>query len=362
MARVVDVRGVRVGLALGVLLASAGCSPNAATPRSVPSAVPDSFTAASSGGSPAPTSSASNVVAAGERWIAFQQFLSKSTVLLVRPDGSGLHSPTGAVAGGDQTNPDWSPDGSQLVFAVAVGNHEILWVVNADGSEAHVLVECQDDCLFVDDPDWSPDGEAVLFSRLSVGADDTAIGTLEQVDVASGTVRVLVQAPPGHFYAGQRWSPDATSIVLEVVGLMGTTIDSDVDSVSLAIIDVASPTPAGRELIASGRSPEAAAWAPDGSLIVFAALDAAGSSSGTDLYAIRSDGAGLRRITTLADEGGSATHPDVTADGSSVVFAATRAGSDEQVLAEVDLGGGAIRPAVGAEFVDGVHPRVRPQP
>jgi Tol biopolymer transport system component len=347
---------------LGVLMAIAACSSSATVPSDAASSVPASSAAASAGPSGAAGSAEAEIVRAGEPWIAFQQFAGKSTVMLVRPDGSGLHSPTAGVAGGDQTNPDWSPDGSQLVFVVASGSTEVLWVVDADGSGARLLADCQEECLWVDDPDWSPDGESVLFSRVSEGADGAVIATLERIDVATGAVRVLVQAAAEHFYAGQRWSPDGNSVVLEVVSLAGATIDSDVDDVSLAIIDVASPTPAGRELIGSGRFPETAAWAPDGSEIVFAALEQEGSSSGTDLYAIRPDGSGLRRITTLTDDGGSATHPEVTADGTSIVFVATRSGSGESGLGQVDIGGGEITPATGAGFLDGAHPRMRPQP
>jgi Tol biopolymer transport system component len=129
--------------------------------------------------------------------------------------------------------------------------------------------------------------------------------------------------------------------------------------VSLAIINLAAPTPAGRELLGSGRFPETAAWAPDGSLIVFGALDGPGGS-GLDLYAIHPDGTGLRQVTTLASEGGSATHPEVSADGTSVVFTATIPGVGGPVIGQIDLDGGEIVPAMGADFPSGVHPRLRP--
>ena len=358
MDRIVNTPWWRSLPALGVLVATAAaCSSTAAVPSdaALPSVAPShepSFV---------PASADAVIVRAGEPWVAFQQFPGKSLVTLARPDGSGLHSPTTDVPGGDQTNPDWSPDGTQLVFAVASGATEVLWVVNADGTDARLLVDCQDECLWVDDPDWSPDGRTILFSRVSEGADAAVIATLEQVDVASGDTRVLVQADPGHFYAGQRWSPDAASIVLEVVALADAAVGSDIDDVSLAIIDVAAPSPAGRELIGSGRFPETAAWAPGGDEIVFAALAAAGSASGTDLYAIHPDGSGLRQITTLGDEGGNATHPDVSPDGSSVIFVATRPGSSESVLGQVPIGGGEVTPAISEDFLDGVHPRIRPQ-
>lgn len=345
----------RLVLAAPVVLTA--CSTAAA-----PSASPSSAAATLTPRSAAPAASESLAIGAGEPWITFQQFAAKSKVMLVRPDGSGLHSPTGDVPGGDQTNPDWSPDGSQLVFAVRSGSTDVLRVVDADGTDARLLVDCREACVWVDDADWSPDGRTVLFSRVSTGPDGAFVGTLEQVDVASGAVTVLVQADPGHFYAGQRWSPDGASIVLEVVALAGPTLESDVDDVSLAIIDVAAPTPAGRELIGAGRFPETAAWAPDGSLIVFAALESAGSSAGTDLYTIAPDGSGLRRITELTAEGGSATHPEVTNDGASVIFSATLADAGPAVLAEVAIGGGEVTPATGTEYLDGVHPRIRPQP
>ncbi|HEX5828727.1 MAG TPA: hypothetical protein VFY23_14465 [Candidatus Limnocylindrales bacterium] len=296
-------------------------------------------------------------MADGEPWIAFQQFLGKSAVMLVRPDGSGLHSPTRTVPGGDQTNPDWSPDGSRLVFAVASGSHENLWVVNADGTGARLLADCTGECANLDDPAWSPDGRSVLYSRNGTDAAGEVVSSLEQVDVASGASEVLVRAEPGHFYAGQRWSPDGKSIVLEVVELTGPDASSDVEDVSLAVIDVDSPTPEGRELLGSKRFPETAAWSPDGSLIVFGALEAPGQS-GTSLYAIKPDGTGLRQLTRDVRS----THPELSRDGSAVLFAATMPGRDSTVLAQVPLDGGEITPATGPEFIEGVHPRFRPVP
>lgn len=304
-----------------------------------------------------PTATAVPTVGAGEPWIAFQQFVGgAATVILVRPDGSGLHSPTGDVPAGDQTNPDWSPDGSQLVFARADGVRETLWVVNADGTGARQLADCIDECANLDDPAWSPDGRSVLFSR-NGSTDGVVVSTLEQVDVASGATSVIVKAAPAHFFAGQRWSPDGKSIVLEVVELSSETATADVVDVSLAIIDVASPTPAGREVMGSKRFPETAAWAPDGSVIVFGALEAPGGS-GTDLFSIRPDGTSLRQLT----HGGAGTHPEVSGDSKSVIFAANVPGQPGSVLGQVGIAGGETTPATGSAYLDGVHPRLRPLP
>lgn len=306
----------------------------------------------------APTAAPTPVVGVGEPWIAFTPD-GPYQVRLVRPDGTDMHSPTGDVPPGTQTNPDWSRDGQTLVFGLTSGTRDDLWIVGADGRGARVLLDCEAPCAWFDDPAWAPDGRGVLFSRMAeVGA--TGVGTLERVTVDSGAVEVLATAAPKDFYAGQRWSPDGRSVVLEVVHRSGTAVSDDIVGVDLAIIELADPRPAGRRLVAPGLWPETAAWTPDGKEIVFAALPARGGE-GKDLYAIRPDGTGLRRLTTLADQGGNATHPDVSPDGRIVVFSATLAG-ERPILASVPIAGGAWTQATLGEPVRGVHPRLRPAP
>ena len=350
-------RGCILVAALGV----AACSPGAPSVTDIPPSAAEATATPSAGPTATPSPSAAAIaVLPDEPWILFQQFRSKETVVLARPDGSDLHTPTGDVEGWHQTNPDWSPDGSTIVFARSDRSREDLWTVQADGTGARRLVACEDGCRSLDDPDWSPDGRTVLYSRNATTSDGTAVSVLEQVDVGTGAVTAIVTAEPGFFYAGQRWSPDGRSIVLEVVEMAGTSADSEVVDVALAVVDVAEPRPAGRVLTKRGTFPETAAWVPSGDRIVFAALERPGSNA-TDLYAIAPDGSGLRRLTTLADEGGSATHPDVTLDGGAIVFAAALPGQDH-ALARVAIDGGEIEPALGDTFISGVHPRVRPLP
>ena len=100
-------------------------------------------------------------------------------------------APTGRLrchdlAGGNQTNPDWSPDGQRFVFAMNDGERDDLWVADADGSDARMLLDCRGSCRWLDDPDWSPDGKQIVYSRTIQRADGWGIGTLETVDVATG--------------------------------------------------------------------------------------------------------------------------------------------------------------------------------
>ena len=90
---------------------------------------------------------------------------------------------------------------------------------------------------------------------------------------------------------------------------------------------------------------------------MFGALETPGAP-GTDLFSIRPDGTGLRQLT----RGAAGTHPEVTADSASVVFAANLPGQDGSVLGQVGLEGGEIASATGTGYVQGVHPRLRPIP
>ncbi len=353
----------RAWLAAALTVVIAGCAASVVGPATPAPTLDTSPSAAATPSTPVASTSVSPqpTVGAGESWIAFQQFTSKAIVVLARADGSGLHSPTGDVPGGDQTNPDWAPGGDALVFAVTIDGRDDLWVVRADGTGARALLDCEGPCLSLDDPAWSPDGRTVLYSRMTE-ADGDGVATLERVDVTTGAVEVLVTAMPNDFYAGQRWSPDGRAVVLEVVHRTGPGLDAEIEDVTLAIIDLAAPTPTGRAITEPGLFPETADWSPDGSEIVYGALAEPGAEA-TDLYAVRPDATGLRRLTTLVDDGGSATHPDVSPDGSRIVFAAQLAGDDRYVLAAIDPDGGAVAPATGGDtYLDGVHPRLRPIP
>jgi Tol biopolymer transport system component len=79
-------------------------------------------------------------------------------------------------------------------------------------------------------------------------------------------------------------------------------------------------------VVASGEAAHATFPAPNGS-IAFAAD--AGSGSGSEIYSIRADGTGLRRLTHLA---GDATHPDWSPSGRRITFALARKDGSSHVM------------------------------
>jgi Tol biopolymer transport system component len=86
------------------------------------------------------------------------------------------------VAGGkyvEYVYPRWSPDGTQIVFAVHTyptppTDENILSstiaVVKADGSEVDAPRILTDLALFGSYPDWSPDGQHIVFNTYPIGS------------------------------------------------------------------------------------------------------------------------------------------------------------------------------------------------
>ena len=110
----------------------------------------------------------------------------------MRPDGSDLILLTDTVAG--HPFGVWSPDGSRVAFLSGSFGQGALLVIDADGSrESHVTgIEAYP-------PDWSPDGTRLVFEAVdggiySVGAD------------GSGLTKLTLSG------SGPTWSPDGSQI------------------------------------------------------------------------------------------------------------------------------------------------------
>lgn len=358
-------------LAIAAVLVTA-CGP-AGSPAATPVPTLDAPTAslaptalATPDETPAPTPIA---VLPGEPWLAYQSGGRFGYgIYLVRPDGTDLLLPIRDVPSGVQEHPDWSPDGTRLLFTVTEAEDdgretEDIWVTDTATWEAERLVDCEAPCTGADEPAWSPDGATIAFQRL-VEEDGVLTSTLELLDVATGATRVVLVAPARRVILAPRWSPDGGRLVVELLELGGDGADADMTGDGLAVVDLALATPALQEIVPSDRLANNPDWSPAGDLIVFSAPGEGGEPGGklSDLWTVRPDGSGLSRVTDVASGGGSAIHPTFTPDGEAILFVLDDpAGGRLGVIASVRPDGSDLGPATPTS-VTGTHPRLRPTP
>jgi len=126
-------------------------------------------------------------------------------VWVMNADGSHAHALTTDKLPKDQV-PNWSPDGSTIVYSRGTSDNEGIWTMAKDGSGQHQLTGCRtgdpSPCAAGDDfgPVWSPDGKQIAFLRAfgAVGANDRPIFVMQ----ADGTAQhrlvpgVILQAVP----------------------------------------------------------------------------------------------------------------------------------------------------------------------
>jgi Tol biopolymer transport system component len=135
--------------------------------------------------------------------------------------GGGLHALTSCASFGPgcfNDTPAWSPDGTKIVFIHADDSdddgatNQQVWVVDADGGNAHALTSTADPKDQV--PDWSPDGSRISFQ--SGGYGNGGIWVMNADGTGQHQLTGCVSSDPSPCAAGDdfgtAWSPDGTKI------------------------------------------------------------------------------------------------------------------------------------------------------
>jgi len=208
--------------------------------------------------------------------------------------------------------PTWSPDSSRIAFVRGSSDgddydsYRKLFVVNADGTG---LYEVPNADPFAYNPSWSPDGTTILYSHQYHGRNGSCADMVMSIH-PDGTHASTVLKQGCTSEAGS-WSPTGLRVALT---LGGPVYDSEAaDSPKLAGLWTVRPDGTGRRhlVVRHGWDP---AWQPKalskttagttngssnlrGRRLAFTAT----SSNGWDIFTVRPDGKGLRRLTHRGD-------------------------------------------------------------
>jgi Tol biopolymer transport system component/imidazolonepropionase-like amidohydrolase len=246
----------------------------------------------------------------GER-LAFQAYLSSTwNIWTIGRDGSGLRQETSGPF--DDREPHWSPDGARLAFSSdRSGNYDIWTLTLATGELRQITSNSANDFM----PAWSPDGREIAFVSERAQRGVYAI-TLE------AAAERLVHAEPGTA-AAPSWSPDGTTIAYSAVG----------DSIARLMVGGKNIADASEDVF-----PFRAAWATGATgagEVIYTAdgkikrRSADGGPARTiefsaDVSFTRNTFTPRRRAAPLdgPQPVRGIMHPDISPDGSEVVFAA----------------------------------------
>ncbi|MCA9915293.1 MAG: PD40 domain-containing protein [Anaerolineae bacterium] len=200
-------------------------------------------------------------------------------IYVMNSDGTNIVQLTNN--GFDDTEPSWSPNGSQLAFISnrdAPGYDKEVYVMEADGSNQTRLTTLESRVYF---PTWSPDGTQIAYVSDSAGNDDIYV-----VAVSDGS---LISQVTTH-QANDRqpdWSDN------------GIVFVSDRDTQNELYISAVDGNPPTR-VTANNVNDRQPRWAPDGRIIYASDLtiDGTGVSADFNIYIVNTDGSGATPLTT----------------------------------------------------------------
>jgi Tol biopolymer transport system component len=246
---------------------------------------------------------------------------STSAIYAANPDGSHLRPLTHPGARMLDDLPDWSPDGSHVLF-MRIFQSDIdpptvpdqVMRVNADGSGLRQIGTCSGACLGNDDPQYSPDGRQIVYTRAirvqPAGAIELGVWVMD----ANGTrprqitQRSRLGTTEDHEPA---WSPNGKYIVFTRLNDTAAPVNEQ------ALFVIARGGGKPRRITSWNLNAGGANWSPDGSRILFQSYRDCSCSQTSQVYTVAPDGSGVTKLTGV----GRNIEPNWSPDGTKIVYA-----------------------------------------
>ncbi|MCS7282627.1 MAG: protein kinase [Anaerolineae bacterium] len=191
-------RGRDTGRGQGITLGQTPipASPSVATTEAVPGwTIPET---------PSPSPSPTVFPCADHRLAYAWGSVGKSDILIAYGDGREARC-VACDPERDEAEPDWSPDGTAIVYQSDRAGSYDLWTVPAEGGFPLPRTSSPD----VDErePTWSPDGRQIAYRASPQGSDRNADGELWIMDIETSEAY-----PLGEMGRSPEWSPDGSRL------------------------------------------------------------------------------------------------------------------------------------------------------